>query len=175
MTTNNILKSVINEQNTEKILEDFYSCRSIRNTAWKYGIEMEELYESIIRWACDCDCDCVIKAADDYKECRIEIIGRQEYDDELYETMDTEEFEYKNRQPDAVELNKIIEDYKNGTWSLYELADSYDLLINNLFRILKENGMIEKETGAKGYSRFYTEYNGIRFVWDGETEMGLIG
>ena len=86
-----------------------------------------------------------------------------------------EEFEYKNRQPDTLELNKIIEDYKTETNSLYELADSYDLLINNLFRILKETGMIEKETDAKGYSRFYTEYNGIRFVWDGETEMGLIG
>ena len=175
MTTNNILKSVINEQNTEKILEDFYSCRSIRNTARKYGIEMEELYESIIRWACDCDCDCVIKAADDYKECRIEIIGRQEYDDELYETMELKEFEYKNRQPDTLELIKIIEDYKTETKSLYELADSYDLLINNLFRILKENGMIEKETDAKGYSRFYTEYNGVRSNWDGKSEMGLIG
>ena len=158
--------------NTEKILEDFYSCRSIRNTAWKYGMEMEELYELIYEH--DGRRDGVERALD-YKECRIEIIGRQEYDDELYETMDLEKFEYKNRQPDTVELNKIIEDYKTDTKSLYELADSYDLLINNLFRILKENGMIEKETDAKGYSRFYTEYNGIRFVWDGKTEMGLIG
>ena len=140
--------------NTEKILEDFYSCRSIRNTAGKYGMEMEELYELIYEH--DGRRDGVERALD-YKECRIE------------------KFEYKNRQPDTVELNKIIEDYKTDTKSLYELADSYDLLINNLFRILKENGMIEKETDANGYSRFYTEYNGIRFVWDGETEIGLIG
>ena len=121
--------------NTEKILEDFYSCRSIRNTAWKYGMEMEELYELIYEH--DGRRDGVERALD-YKECRIEIIGRQEYDDELYETMDVKEFEYKNRQPDTLELIKIIEDYKTGAKSLYELADSYDLLINNLFRILKK-------------------------------------
>jgi hypothetical protein len=108
--------------NTEKILEEFYSCRSIRNTAWKYGMEMEELYELIYEHDGRRD---GVERAIDYKECRIEIIGRQEYDDELYETMDLKEFEYKNRQPDAVELIKIIEDYKTETKSLYELADSY--------------------------------------------------
>ena len=70
--------------NTEKILEDFYSSRSIRNTAWTYDMEMEELYDLIYEH--DGRRDGVERALD-YKECRIEIIGRQEYDDELYETM----------------------------------------------------------------------------------------
>jgi hypothetical protein len=39
---------------------------------------------------------------------------------------------------------------------------------------LKENKVIEKETDAKGYDVFYTEYNGIWSEWDGKSDLGLI-
>ena len=35
-------------------------------------------------------------------------------------------------------MRKGVNDYKKGKMSLYELADKYDLWINNLFRLLKE-------------------------------------
>ena len=129
---------------------------------------MEEMYELIPQledtWA-------GIKTASDYDECRIEVIGRKEYDEDKIEP---EDFLLRNRIPSANEVTKIIEDYKGSNLSLYELADRYDLQINNLFRLLKETGMIEKETDAKGYDNFYTEYLGTGCDWDGKNVLGLI-
>jgi hypothetical protein len=34
--------------------------------------------------------------------------------------------------------------------------------------------MIEKETDAKGYNNFYTEYLGTGCDWDGKSDLGLI-
>ena len=111
--------------NTEKILEDFYSCRSIRNTAWKYGMEMEELYELIYEH--DGRRDGVERALD-YKECRIEIIGRQEYDDELYEKL---EF-LKNNES---EIFRIAENGYNNVLNNH----TYKNRANQLIEIIKEN------------------------------------
>ena len=58
--------------------------------------------------------------------------------------------------------------------SLYKLADKYDLQINNLFIILKENKVIEKETDVKGYASFYREYFGVGYEWDGKSDIGLL-
>jgi hypothetical protein len=91
------------------------------------------------------------------------------------EELDAER-EQKMRTPDQDIINKMIEDYNKATdLSLYELADRYDLCINNLFRLLKENKIIEKETDAKGYGDFYRDYLGSGHVWNGvSNELGLI-
>ena len=43
---------------------------------------------------------------------------------------------------------------------MYELADKYNLVIINLFRLLKENKLIKKESDSIGYNIFYKEYIG---------------
>ena len=159
------------DDNAVKILEYFHSCSSIRKTAWKYGIEMEELYELIPQWD---GCRDGLQCADDYEECRIEVIGRREYDEELEEDMTKEEREFKERQLDAEEVNQIINDYICSDLTLYELADRYELQINYLFKLLKENKLIEKETDAKGYASFYEEHMGSGCEWDRKSTLELI-
>jgi hypothetical protein len=161
------IDDLIND-NAIKILDYFSMCLNIRKTAWKFGMSMEELYERISEWD---DHSNLLESACDYDECRIEVIGRKEYDEDKIEP---EDFLLRNRIPSANEVTKIIEDYKGSNLSLYELADRYDLQINNLFRLLKETGMIEKETDAKGYDNFYTEYLGTGCDWDGKSDLGLI-
>lgn len=171
---NKTLNQVIdakNEENALEILEYFHSCSSIRKTAWKYNMEMEELYESIPDWD---GCRDGLQSADDYHECRIEVIGRQEYDEEQEYDMEQEEIEYLMRTPEPEEITKIIGDYKKGSLGLYDLADKYKLKITNLFRLLKENKVIEKETDAKYYKSFYVDYNGAGTEWDQKSEIGLI-
>ena len=171
---NKTLNQVIDEKNEEnalEILEYFHSCSSIRKTAWKYNMEMEELYESIPDWD---GCRDGLQSANDYHECRIEVIGRQEYDEEQEYDMAPEELEHLMRTPEPEEIIKIIGDYKKGSLSLYNLADKYELKINNLFRLLKENKVIEKETDAKYYESFYEEHNGAGTEWDHKSEFGLI-
>ena len=161
-----------NKENAHEILEYFHSCSSIRKTAWKYGMEMGELYESIIRWD---GCRDGLQSADDYVECRIEIIGRRDYDEELEEDMTWEEREFRERALDTDDVYKIISDYiENTNLSLYEIADRYKLRINYFFRLLKENKAIDKETDANGYECFYEEHMGSGCQWDGESELGLI-
>lgn len=173
--TNSALKDTIdarNEENAPEILDYFHSCSSIRRTAWAYGMEMAELYELIPQWE---DCRDGLRSADDYKECRIEIIGRREYDEELEEDMTWAEREFRERALDTDDVYKIISDYIESTdLTLYELADRYELRINYLFRLLKEHKVIDKETDAKGYAGFIEEHMGSSCEWDGKTELGLI-
>jgi ribosomal protein S25 len=172
---NEILKEVVdarNEENAPEILEYFHSNHSIRRTAWAYGMEMEELYELIPQWE---DCRDGLKSADDYKECRIEVIGRREYDEEQEDDMTKEYLEFRQRELDADEVKQIIDDYKESSnLTLYELADRYELQINYLFKLLKENKVIDKETDAKGYANFYEEYYGAGCEWDGKSDLGLL-
>jgi hypothetical protein len=168
------LKEILGEQNEEdavEILEFFHSCSSIRRTAWKYGLDLEEMYELIPQLE---DTWRGLESASDYDECRMEVIGRQEWDAEQEESMTGEEIAIRDRTPTQEELNSLIEDYKDSSLSLYEIADRYNLCIYNLFRLLKENNLIEKEIDAKGYSGFYTEYNGAGSEWDGKSDMGLL-
>ena len=60
--------------------------------------------------------------------------------------------------------------------SAFELADKYNLLIINLFRLLKENNFIEKECDAIGYNDFYKIYIGESFYnkYDIDTNLKLI-
>ena len=78
--------------------------------------------------------------------------------------------------PDSDELDAIFSDYKKRKHSLYELADKYDLLIHNLFRLLKTHKLIESESDAFGYNEFYKEYIGENFYnkYDIDTDIKLI-
>jgi hypothetical protein len=168
------LKEILGEQNEEdavEILEFFHSSSSIRRTAWKYGMDLEEMYELIPQledtWA-------GIKTASDYDECRMEVIGRQEWDAEQEQTMTVDEIVIRDRTPIKEELNCLISDYKDSSLSMYEIADRYNLCIYNLFRLLKENNIIEKEIDVKGYSSFYMEFKGAGSDWDGKSEIGIL-
>ena len=166
-----ILKDRIHQricEERDEVLKCFEWCKSIKDTACEYGIDMDELYRLIPMWY---DSHSEVVTAKDYDECLIEVLGRHKYDDDDDED---KEINIRQRTPDTEEMNKIIEDYKEGKFSLYELADSYNLKINNLFRLLKDNNLIEKETDANGYNTFYTEYNGAGSYWDFESGMGLI-
>jgi hypothetical protein len=161
-----------NEDNANEVLDYFHRVHSIRKTASEFCMEMAELYELIPQWE---DSREGLKAADDYKECRIEVIGRREYDEELEKDMTWEEREFRERALDTDDVYKIISDYiENTNLSLYEIADRYELRINYFFRLLKENKVIDKETDANGYECFYEEHMGSGCQWDGESELGLI-
>lgn len=172
---NNVnLKEILGDRNYEdaiEILEFFHSCSSIRRTAWKYGMDMAEMYELIPQWD---GCRYGLKSASDYDECRIEVIGRQEWDAEQEAKMAADELAIRDRTPDAAEMSKLIADYKDSTLSMYELADRYNLCIHNLFKLLKENNLIEKETDAKQYAGFYVDFRGAGTEWDGKSEIGLL-
>ena len=159
----------IEERIQEQVMYHFNWCKSIKDTARSYKLDMEELYELIPIWFGD---GTKIEEADDYEECMIAVMGRKKYDAEIEFTL--EEMNIINRTPDLEEMNKIIWDYINVNMSLYELADKYNLKINNLFRLLKINNLIVNETDAKGYHTFYTDYFGTDFFWDYETEVGMI-
>ena len=171
---NVILKETLSDRNNEdavEILEFFHSCSSIRRTAWKFGMDMEEMYELIPQWD---GCRDGLQSADDYEECRIEVVGRQEWDSEQEAEMTADEKAIRDRTPDAEEMSKITADYTDSSLSMYELADKYNLTIYNLFRLLKENNLIEKETDAKQYAGFYVDFNGAGTEWDGKSEIGLL-
>ena len=172
---NNVnLKEILSDRNDEdavEILEFFHSCSSIRRTAWKYGMDMEEMYELIPQWD---NCRDGLQSADDYEECRIEVVGRQEWDAEQEAEMTADELAIRDRTPDAEEMSKIIADYTDSSLSMYELADRYNLCIYNLFRLLKENNLIEKETDAKQYAGFYVDFKGAGTEWDGKNNMGIL-
>jgi hypothetical protein len=170
---NNELKGKIDDMINDyslEILEYFNQCGSIRKTARKYNMDMEELYESIPEWD---GCRDGLQSAYDYHECRMEVIGRNQWDDE-HDKYTEEEFDIKKRTPEPDELVSILKDYKDDEFTLYEIADNHNLWINNLFRILKDNKVIENEIDAKGYDVFYTEHNGSWSEWDGKSDLGLI-
>ena len=163
----------IQERMQEDVMDHFKWCRSIKDTAENYKLDMDVLYYLIPIWFDSCEGSTYeLSTADDYEECMIEIMGRKKYDTEREIT--TEEMNIINRNPDTEEMNKIIWDYINTKMSLYNLADKYNLKINNLFRLLKINNLIVNETDAKGYDNFYTDYFGADFYWDYETEVGMI-
>ena len=82
----------------------------------------------------------------------------------------------KKRTPDQKELDEIFIQYSSGEMTLYELADKYNIMIFNLFRLLKENKLIEKESDAIGYDEFYIQYIGEYEYnkYDIKTDLGLI-
>ena len=162
----------IEETMQQSVMDEFEFYKNIKVTAKNYKLDMDVLYHLIPIWFDRRESNYELSTADDYEECMIEVMGREKYDTELEFT--SEEMNIMNRTPDLEEMNKIIYDYINTNMSLYELADKYNLKINNLFRLLKINNLIVNETDAKGYHTFYTDYFGTDFVWDFETEVGMI-
>lgn len=158
-------------EDAEQILEYFNCCRSIKKTAWKYGMEIEELYDQISVWDGSYK---GLHAADDFEECRIIVIGRKEYDKEIESNLDPEDLAFRTRDLDANDIYKIIRDYKDSELSLYDVAHRHELKINHLFLTLKNNGIIEKETDVRDYANFYKEYLGAREEWDGKSDLGFL-
>lgn len=143
------------------------NCRSIRKTAWKYDCDMIDLFNQIPQWDGSHD---ELKNAEDYLDCLLEAYGRKYYD----QTYRPEERMIRSQIPAPTIISSVLADYNGGTSSLYNIADKYNLSIDNLFRILKEHGAIEEETDAIGYAEFYTEYVGGNQLWDGITSLGII-
>ena len=57
--------------------------------------------------------------------------------------------------------------------SLYDIADKYDIIILNLFRLLKENRHIESESEIRGYEQFIKDYYG-NYYNSGNKDLKLI-
>ena len=155
-----------NQNITYEIMQYLYKCDSIKETAEKFGCDIKYLYSKISTWG---DCSESLYEREDYNDYRNKLDGRKY---EIYELED----DIKMRTPNKEELNMLISDYRTNKHSLYELADKYNIIINNLFRLLKENKLIEKESDAIGYDEFYKEYIGeISYnEYDIKTDLGLI-
>lgn len=162
-----MLNQTILEMNNDRgleILEYFNRCGSIKKTAMKYNMAIEELYDMIPEWD---GCNDGLQGADDYDECRKEIIGREQWDEDQNTIK-------RIRVDSPEELDEIVKEYKSGEMDLYEIADYHDLEIKYFFKLLKELRLINKETEAKGYAIFYVQYVGLGAEWDGETTLNMI-
>lgn len=154
----------INNARAVEILEYFNRCGSIQKTASKYNMDVEELYDMIPEWD---GCNDGLRGADDYDECRKEIIGRQQWDEE-------QDIIKRTRLGSPIELDEIVNEYKSGALDLYEIADYHNLDIKFLFKLLKDSQLIDKETDAKGYAIFYVQYLGSGTEWDGKKTLNMI-
>ena len=145
-------KRIIDNNIAIEILDYLNECNNLTETARKFDCDPEELFESIPYWD---DCNERLYGLEDYSFYNNKIEGRY---------------------PDKDELDAIFTDYKTQKHTLYELADKYDLLIINLFRLLKEYYFIEKECDAIGYNDFYKIYIGESFYnkYNIDTDMKLI-
>jgi hypothetical protein len=146
-------KRIIDNNIAVDILDYLNECNNLTEAARKFDCDPEELFDSIPYWD---DCNERSHGLEDYSFYKNKIEGR------CYELDDLSEIDNKKmRTPDQDELYSIFEDYKERNHSLYELADKYNLLIINLFRLLKEHNFIEKECDAFGYNDFYKIYIGV--------------
>ena len=97
------------DDNAVKVLEYFNDCSSIRKTADAFGFEIDELYYLIPHWD---GCSDGLQNADDYDECKIEVLGRKIYDEEKEDEFTSDELEaekeQKMRTPDKDIINKMI-------------------------------------------------------------------
>jgi chromosome segregation ATPase len=139
----------------ERLINNFASeitdylneCNSLTETARKFDCSPEELYYCIPEWD---DCNERLYGLDDYNIYRNKLEGR---------CHELDKYDLKKmRTPEQAELELIFTDYKSCNLGLYQIADKYNLLITNLFRLLKEHKLIEKESDAIGYNDFYREY-----------------
>jgi hypothetical protein len=158
-------------QTIDNIIEHLCKYNNITKTAEKFNYEPMELYRKIPVWDGCCD---RLYNLEDYKIYRYKLGGRQE---ELEEFHHNPQYEIQMRTPEKEELHKIFTEYQNNKLSLYELSDKYNLIIINLFRLLKEHKLIKKESDAIGYDIFYKEYFG-EFYYNKcnkyNTNLGLI-
>jgi len=141
-------------QTIDNIIEHLCKYNNVTKTAKEFNCDPMELYRKIPDYDGCCD---RLYNLEDYKIYRYKLNGRQE---ELEEFQYTNEYEIQMRTPEKDELDKIFIEYNSNNLSLYELADKYNLIIINLFRLLKENKLIEKESDSICYNIFYKEYIG---------------
>ena len=151
------------------IIEYLSEYNSLTETAIKFDCSPDELFYSIPFWD---DCNERLYGLSDYLIYSNRLEGRCNEID----LKDNKKDNKKMRTPDSDELEVIFTDYKKRTHSLYELADKYDLIIQNLFRLLKEGGLIKTESDAFGYNEFYKEYIGEQIYnsYNIDTELKLI-
>jgi hypothetical protein len=149
------------------IMEYLYECNNIKKTAEYFGCDIKYLYSKLVLWG---GCSETLTDREDYNDYHYKFEGR------LCEIYELESNDIKMRTLEKEELNMLILEYQTNKHSLYELADKYNIIINNLFRLLKENKLIEKESDAIGYNEFYKEYIGeISYnEYDIKTDLGLI-
>jgi len=152
-----------------EITEYLEECNSLTETARKFNCSPEELYYCIPEWD---DCNERLYGLEDYNIYRNKLEGRcNELDSYDLKKIDI----LKMRTPEQEELDLIFADYNNNL-GLYQLADKYNLLITNLFRLLKEHKLIAKESDAIGYNDFYREYisESIYNKYNIDTDLKLI-
>jgi hypothetical protein len=161
-------KRIIDNNIAIDILDYLNECNNLTETARKFDCDPEELFYSIPDWD---NCNDRLYRLEDYSFFNNKLCGRYCELDNLNK-IDNKIM----RTPDKDELYAIFADYKRRKHSLYELADKYDLLIINLFRLLKEHKFIEKESDSFGYNDFYKEYIGETFYnkYDINTDLKLI-
>jgi len=152
-------QEIINNNISHDILEHISRTNSLTKTAKKFECDPSEIFYSIPCWD---DCNDRLYKLDDYDLYNYKIYGRE---NELHylenlKYNNIEEYNMKLRTPEKEELDKIFTEYKSGQITLYELADKYNLLIINLFRLLHENKLIENESDSIGYNEFYKIYVG---------------
>jgi len=153
---------------SHKILEFYNKHNNIRLTSLQFNISVKDLFDLMPEWD---GCPDGLINGDDYKECMREVYGRENE----YDFYDDNKIDLFLRTPDKQELAKILEDYNNCTNpNLYFIADHHKLWINNLFRLLKENGAINVETEAKGYNDVFIVHQGSGSIWDGKQSLNLI-
>ncbi len=138
----------------DNIIEHLCKYNSVTKTAKEFNCDPIELYRKIPDLDGCCD---RLYNLEDYKIYKYKLGGRQE---ELEEFQYSYDYETQMRTPKKEELDLLITEYHTNKHSLYELADKYNLVIINLFRLLKEHKFIEKESDAIGYESFYKEYIG---------------
>ena len=156
-----INKQEIIDNNLADDIKSYLSkTNNLTKTAKKFQCDPSEIFYSVPCWD---DCNDRLYRLDDYEYHNYKIYGRE---NELYDSLETfkyndlEEYNIKMRTPEKEELDMLISEYTANKYGLYELADKYNLIIINLFRLLKEHKLIEKESDSVGYDEFYKEYIG---------------
>ena len=171
----NAKQEIIDNNISHDILSDLGKTNNLRKTAKKFQCEPEEIYSAIPYWD---DCLDRLYKLEDYELYHYKLDGRENelYDLENLEYNNIEEYNIKMRTPDKEELDKIFTEYRSEEISLYDLADKYNLIIVNLFRLLKEHNLIEKECDAIGYNEFYKIYVGMYEYneYSPKRDLGLI-
>jgi hypothetical protein len=156
---------VIDEHLAVEILDHINRTDSLTKTANYYGLDPEWLYCKITEWD---DCNERLYGLSDYKEYEYKIEGRQ---CELYSYDYLDE---KMRTPEPEEMELIAYDYLCTSMSLYEIADKHNIVILNLFRLLKENRHIESESNIRGYTQFLKDYYGNYYNNNNGNDLKLI-
>jgi hypothetical protein len=160
---------VIDKHLANEIIQHINKTNSIKLTANYYKIDPDWIYCKIPEWD---DCNDRLYHLSDYKEYLYKVEGRQvELDDcEFYDTNKID----KLRTPDHDELECIFYDYLCTNMRLYDIADKYNIIILNLFRLLKEERHIENEKDARGYHYFLKEYYGNYYNENVNKDLNLI-